>query len=304
MATSHGTVLITGGTGGLGRQAARAIAEADPGFHVVITGRDAAAAQAIARHLHEETKAEVTGMPLDLSALAEVQAFVERLTALRLPPVRGLVCNAGMQNASGARLSEDGHELTFAVNHLAHFALVQHLRPHLDGAARIVMVASDTHDPAKPTGMPAPDYTTAEDLARPGEDTALEGRRRYTTSKLCNVLMAYELARRLRHTGIKVNAFDPGLMPGTGLAREYGGVQAFAWRYVMPALAVVPGLNVHTTRRSGRALGHLVTAPEHTGTTGEYFSGYRRIPSSSDSYDVAKAEDLWKTSERLVSPDA
>ncbi|MBO2455211.1 SDR family NAD(P)-dependent oxidoreductase [Actinomadura barringtoniae] len=302
MATSHGTVLITGGTGSLGRQAARAIAEADPRVHIVITGRGAAHAEATARTLREQTKADVTGMQLDLGSLAEVQAFAERLTAMSLPPLRGLVCNAGLQNASGARTSKDGYELTFAVNHLAHFALIQHLRPHLDddGAARIVMVASDTHDPAKPTGMPAPSYTTAEDMARPGEDTALEGRRRYTMSKLCNVLMAYELARRLSGTGITVNAFDPGLMPGTGLAREYGGVQAFAWRYVMPALVVVPGLNIHTPRRSGRALGRLVTAPEHAETTGEYFSGYRRIPSSDDSYDTVKAEDLWKTSERLV----
>jgi NAD(P)-dependent dehydrogenase (short-subunit alcohol dehydrogenase family) len=300
MTTSNGIVLVTGGTSGLGRQAARAIAEAEPGFHVVITGRDAAGVEAVARGLRGQTGAEVTGMVLDLSALAEVRAFSERLIGLGLPPLRALVCNAGVQNTSGARRSKDGYELTFAVNHLAHFALVQHLRPHLDGAARIVMVASDTHDPTKPTGMPAPAYTTAEDLARPGADTALEGRRRYTTSKLCNVLMAYELARRLRGTGITVNAFDPGLMPGTGLARDYGGFQAFAWRYVMPALVVVPGLNVHTPRRSGRALAQLVTAPEHAGTTGEYFSGYRRIRSSDDSYDTAKAEDLWKTCERLV----
>lgn len=75
----------------------------------------------------------------------------------------------------------------------------------------------------------------------------MRGRRRYTTSKLRDVLMAYELARRLANEpvaapgAITVNAFDPGLMPGTGLARDYGRLAMLTWRYLLPALTVVPG---------------------------------------------------------------
>jgi NAD(P)-dependent dehydrogenase (short-subunit alcohol dehydrogenase family) len=164
------------------------------------------------------------------------------------------------------------------------------------------LVSSGTHDPSKRTGMPKPSYTTAEALAHPateGEDAGVEGRRRYTTAKLCNVLYAYELARRAPD-GLTANAFDPGLMPGTGLGRDYSPVQRFVWNRVMPGLTpVVP--NVNTPKRSGSALARLAVDPALEGITGAYFMGGRPIASSQDSYDRRKARDLWETSERLVA---
>jgi hypothetical protein len=97
-----------------------------------------------------------------------------------------------------------------------------------------------------------------------------------------------------------VNAFDPGLMPGTGLARDYGRVQAFVGNRVMPALIVVPGLNIHTSRHSGAALARLVLDDELQGTTGRYFEGRKEIRSSADSYDREKQRDLWDTSVDLT----
>ena len=209
----------------------------------------------------------------------------------------------GSQVVSGTQVTADGFEATFGVNHLAHFLLVQELLPHIGDPGRIVFVASDTHDPRRPTGMPSPMYSGARSLARPvtgdGEKATLVGRRRYTTSKLCNILATYEFARRVP-TPITVNAFDPGLMPGTGLARDYTGMQAFAWRYLLPALTVVPGINVHTPRRSAAALARLVTDPSLDGVTGRYFSGRQETRSSAESYDLAKAIDLWKVSSELV----
>ncbi|WP_020660779.1 hypothetical protein [Amycolatopsis benzoatilytica] len=90
-------------------------------------------------------------------------------------------------------------------------------------------------------------------------------------------------------------------MPGTGLGRDYSGLQGLAWRYLLPALTAVPGINVHTARRSGRALARLVLSPELAAVTGKYFSGRRQIRSSADSYDRAKAEDLWTTSLKLTA---
>ncbi len=82
------------------------------------------------------------------------------------------------------------------------------------------------------------------------------------------MLFAYELDRRLGHgaRGVTVNAFDPGLMPGSGLARDYGSVQRLAWRLVMPVLRILP--NVNSTRRSGANLAALVDDPALDGVTG------------------------------------
>ncbi len=88
-------------------------------------------------------------------------------------------------------------------------------------------------------------------------------------------------------------------MPGSGLARDYRGVQRLAWRLLMPALRVWP--NVNSTRRSGANLAALAADPALEGVTGEYFEGTRRIRSSRDSYDAGKAADLWQVSERLVA---
>jgi NAD(P)-dependent dehydrogenase (short-subunit alcohol dehydrogenase family) len=212
------------------------------------------------------------------------------------------VCNAGVQVVSGTEWTADGFEMTFGVNHLGHFALVQGLLDELAHPARIVVVSSGTHDPSKHTGMPHPGYTSAADLARPrAEQSAGDGRRRYTTSKLCNVLFTYELDRRLGHGGhgVAVNAFDPGLMPGSGLARDYPPLQRLAWRYLLPALRVLPG--VRSTRTSGRYLAALANDERFDGVSGRYFDGLRPIRSSADSYDGDKALDLWETSERLLT---
>jgi hypothetical protein len=98
---------------------------------------------------------------------------------------------------------------------------------------------------------------------------------------------------------VTVNAFDPGLMPGSGLARDYSALGRFAWRYLFPAMRVLP--NVNSTRASGRHLAALINDDRFDGVSGQYFEGRRAIKSSVDSYDRAKARDLWETSEALLS---
>jgi NAD(P)-dependent dehydrogenase (short-subunit alcohol dehydrogenase family) len=294
------TAIITGANSGLGLECARWLLAADPSWHVVLAVRDPARGAGAAQRLGAGKRCTV--MQLDLASLRSVRGFIDAQRGSGLPPIRAVVCNAGVQVVSGAQTTADGYEITFGVNHLGHFALVCGLLDALIAPARVVVVSSGTHDPARFTGMPHPRYTSAADLAHPpGKLTAEEGRRRYTTSKLCNLLFTYELDRRLAHgaQAVTVNAFDPGMMPGSGLGRDYPPLQRFAWRYVLPALRFLPGVN--TIRASGRHLAALATDPRFDGVTGMYFEASKPALSSADSYDIGTARELWETSERLLT---
>ncbi|MBA2510479.1 MAG: SDR family NAD(P)-dependent oxidoreductase [Actinomycetota bacterium] len=323
MAATRGekTVVITGGNAGLGFECARGVSASGRGWRVVLACRDREKGERAARELNGEFgDGRVEAMVLDLASLASVRAFARglraRISTGEMPPLRALLCNAGIQVVTGTTYTEDGFEETFGVNHLGHFLLVNLLLGDLEAPARIVLVSSGTHDPAQRTGMPpGPRWREPEMLAwperypaTPGENPSTTGRRRYSASKLANVLTAYELSRRLETTSgagdreapVTVNLYDPGLMPGSGLARDYGAAQRFAWRYVFPALRLfVP--NVNSTGASGRVLAQLVSEPRFGGVTGKYFVGHEAQRSSDESYDREKAAELWEASARLVS---
>jgi NAD(P)-dependent dehydrogenase (short-subunit alcohol dehydrogenase family) len=296
------TAIVTGANAGLGLACVRALLERDPAWHVVLAVRDPRRGAHAVAGLAQPERCTVSA--LDLASLASVRDFTERHARANLPPTRALICNAGIQVTSATRQTADGIELTFGVNHLGHFALVSALLDGLSAPARILIVSSDTHDPTRYTGMPAPRYTGAAALAhpeaQPGTSIATLGRRRYTTSKLCNVLFAYELDRRLGEGagGVTVNAFNPGLMPGSGLARDYPTLQRLAWRFLVPALRVLP--QVRGIAQSGRDLAALAGDPAYEHVTGRYFDGRRQVRSSPDSYDGEHARELWETSERLL----
>jgi light-dependent protochlorophyllide reductase len=308
MMTANQTVIVTGGNTGLGFAAARALAESDQGWHVVIACRNPAKAAEAVRAIAKRTApGQVEAMSLDLSSLASVRAFAVDYAGRNLPPLRGVILNAGSQFVTGTKYTQDGFEATFGVNHLGHFLLTNLLLTQIREPARIVFVSSGTHDPDQWSGMPAPQLQDVDALAHPKEDSAGAdsaqkiGQRRYTTSKLCNVLCAYELARRLESHGqaITVNAFDPGLMPGSGLARDYGAPLRFLWNYVLPLLRLVVK-NVNSTQSSGKNLARLILDPGLASVTGKYFVGNTEWPSSRESNDAVKAETLWEGSARLV----
>ncbi|MGK2854239.1 MAG: SDR family NAD(P)-dependent oxidoreductase [Microbacteriaceae bacterium] len=292
------SAIITGANAGLGLECARAILARDESWYVVLAVRDVTRGEAAVAELGSPDRCTV--LACDLASLRSVRDFPATFAAADLPPLHAVIGNAGLQMVSGIQNTEDGVETTFGVNHLGHFALIDGLREQLVTPARIVMVASGTHDPKKFTGMPHPRYTSAETLAHPQPGEPVDGRRRYTTSKLCNVLYTYELDRRLGHgaRGITVTAFDPGLMPASGLSRDYTPVQKVVWRTVSPLLRLLP--NVNSVATSGARLAALATDPRYDGVTGEYFEGAKAIRSSTESYDAAKARDLWETSAQLV----
>jgi NAD(P)-dependent dehydrogenase (short-subunit alcohol dehydrogenase family) len=199
---------------------------------------------------------------------------------------------------------KEGYERTFGVNHLGHYLLTRLLLPELSNEGRVTFVSSGTHDPEQKTGMPAPHHTTAKALAHDFEPGMQAGQRRYTASKLCNIYCTYEYARRSagspgpRLQSLRVNAFDPGLMPAAGLARTYSPALRFVYRYILPVLSLFVS-NIHSPATSGPRLVLLASGGEGP-TTGKYFPDGREIRSSVESYDTRNALDLWNTSAEMT----
>jgi light-dependent protochlorophyllide reductase len=298
-----GTVLITGGNSGIGLECARSLAV--EGWRVLIASRNRAASEAAARDIGRGVEV----LDLDLSEFDSVRALVKGLESADVP-LDALVCNAGIQFMKGPRLSSEGFELTIAANHLGHFLLANLLLDRLArrAPARIVVVASGVHDPAMKTGLPHPAIDDFETLARTGgpKKGEFNGLLAYVNSKLCNLWFAYELARRTDPSRITVNGWEPGLVPGSGLARDYHPALQFIWYRLAPGLAaainpIYPG--VSTKRKSGEALARMVTDPALAGVTGKYFPSHtrwREARSSVESYDAERARGLWDASARLT----
>ena len=306
------TVIVTGGNSGLGYYCARTLA-LDPQWYVILACRDRHKASQAVNQIQETTNTQqIAAMTLDLASFESIRSFAAEFGDRQLPPLSAIVCNAGVQFIRRQTYTQEGFDTTFGVNHLGHFLLINLLLKQLVAPARIILVSSDTHDSSKTTGMPAPYFRNPQLMAHPETDPAFKnkdigtiGRTAYTTSKLCNVLCAYELSRRLQQEEIStasqpitVNVFNPGLMPGSGLAQDYTPTAKFVWNNILPILGkLIP--NVNTMQQSGAALARLVTDPE-LAVSGKYFSGFKMMASSTESYDEAKAKQLWDASVELT----
>lgn len=306
-------VLVTGGNSGIGFECARELAR--QGYHVTIASRNKEASESALQRIRKEGGSEsASSMHLDLGSLDSVRSFAQQIRERNLT-FFALVCNAGIQLNATRRRSPEGYELTFAVNHLGHFLLVNLLLDRLqrEAPARIVVVASGVHDPKLKTGMPKARYESIEDIATTGgsPEDAYNGQLAYVNSKLCNLWFVYELDRRLKAAGlsnggrtISVNGYDPGLVPGSGLARDYPAALRFIWNGILPGVARLATLftpTINPAPKSGKALARLVFDPNLEGVTGKYFPSHSRwaeAASSDASYDEDLARELWEFSVR------
>jgi NAD(P)-dependent dehydrogenase (short-subunit alcohol dehydrogenase family) len=300
------SVIVTGGNRGIGFACAHAILSANRGWSVVLAARDPAAIAEAAARLKGETGGDAVGLSLDLGSQASIRAFAAEVRSHPdLPPLRGLICNAGVQSLDPSSRTADGFETAFGVNHLGHFLLVRLLLGALRPPARVIVVSSGTHDPKGDGRLHPPAWRDPVHLAFPEEDPGrpLGGMQRYATSKLANLMFAYELSRRLRGTDITVNAYDPGPVPETGLIRQWPAPLKAMVRQTR--LMRVFGIETATADIAGARLARLLLDPALAGVTGAYFAGSRLSRSSDDSYDADKARDLWIKSSDLtgLAPD-
>jgi NAD(P)-dependent dehydrogenase (short-subunit alcohol dehydrogenase family) len=291
------TVVMTGGTAGLGEVAARQICRS-PNTRLIIGAR---ASRALT---------EITVLPLDLARLTSVRAFAQAVfERLNGAGIDALVLNAGAQFPNVDQRTEDGFEKTFAVNHLAHYLLLRLLLPKLAEHARVVITTSDTHDP-KTNPIAPPLHADAQRLAHPGLEPRrrfIAGFRAYSTSKLCNLLTARAISAssEAKSGQFCVIAYNPGFTPGTSLQRAW----PLPVRVLMMAIAFMrPILRLNTTAQAGSILAEL-TLGEIAPPNGRiYASLVKRRLTWPEPFDLARRDDLmnalWSDSARLVGLSA
>ena len=330
-------VLITGPNSGIGFDGACKLAAL--GFDVVLACRTLAKAEDAAERIRARAR-EADGASLlgelipaecDLSDLGSVRRFAA--SAAGSAPLDALVLNAGVQYSgdNDVRRTADGFEITVGTNHLGHFLLTELMLPRLeqavgtspDGTApRVVVTASEVHDPASPggnVGLGAGLGGLAGLKASGADFQMLDGSeynadKAYKDSKLCNVLFARELQRRLSaaNSAVTVNAFGPGLITRTGFFRYQNPLFVKLFDFATNDIFHV----AETVEGGGDCLVYMATSPALEGKGGLYYNNgiapgegktghkFERGEVSAEARDDAEAAALWQYSERLVGMSA
>jgi retinol dehydrogenase-12 len=281
------TIVITGATDGIGRVASERLC--DMGANVVMIGRNAAKTEAAARAIMNATgKRNVTWEIADLADVDAVRDVAERLRA-RLPKIDVLIDNAGAIFAQRS-VTRDGFERTFALNHLAYFALTLGVLDKLYAAgapgdpARVIVVSSSAHRRAK---LNFDDLQSARSF-RPW--------RAYENTKLENLLFVRSLNARLDHSRVVVFALHPGVVSTRFATSGNGGWGRFM-RWSMNLLSISPEEGADT-------MIWLASNAEVTKTSGDYFIKRVRHATSHAATIESDAEQLWAVTAQLCGIDA
>ena len=272
------TVVITGGTSGIGEIAAERLAQM--GSRIVLIARSKSRGKVTLARLHEKAPDLAhTVHYADLTRISEMKRVAAEIAQTE-PRIDVLINNAGAMFAN-RRLTEDGLECTFALNHMAYFVITEGLRERLlaSAPARVVNTASTAHQGAS---------LEFDDLQLTESFGAMKA---YGRSKLCNILFTRELARRLHGTGVTANCLHPGFV-ATRFGDESGGLIS---RFVGLAklLAISPANGAET-------IVYLASSPEIAAITGQYFYKCRPIAPSREAQNDKTANLLWERSAELA----
>lgn len=278
-ATLTGKVcVITGASSGIGKATAAGLSRL--GATVVMVCRDRARGEAAQKEVQQQRGASAVDLVLaDLCSLQSVRQLAAELKE-RYPHIHVLINNAGALNPT-RRLTVDGLEQTFAVNHLAGFLLTHLLLDVLkkSAPARIINVSSGAHQ------MGAIDF---DDLQAEKRYTQLKA---YSQSKLANVLFTTELAKRLSGTGVTVNAVHPGSV-NTHFGKEAKGLFGVLVKLLRPIM--------RSPEKGAETSIYLASSPELDAVTGRYFVDRQATSTARQAQDAAAAQRLWQASEKLV----
>jgi NAD(P)-dependent dehydrogenase (short-subunit alcohol dehydrogenase family) len=261
-------ILITGATDGIGKQTAIRLAER--GATLILHGRNKSRGKELLDEINAISKNGATYVNADLSSLQSVITLAD-LIKKDHNDLDVLINNAGVFKREQS-FSKDGFELTFAVNHLAHFSLSLQLLPLLKEArqGRIITVSSVAH-----SNSPRTDFTDIQDINAYIDYSA------YSLSKLANVLFSNELAHRLNGSSITSNSLHPGVITTKLLYEGFG----------------ISGSSVEQGCMTSV---YLATSDSLSTTTGKYFSDSKETPPSPFGLDPALRSNLWNLSEQLT----
>jgi retinol dehydrogenase 14 len=250
------------------------------GARVAITGRNPGRAEYAARVIGAAGGGTVDVLVADMSSQSEVRRLAEEILQ-NLPRIDVLVNNVGGYWNS-RHVTADGLERTFALNHLASFLLTNLLLDRLtqSSAARVVTVSSQAHVRGR---------IQFADLQ--GE-SSYSGARAYGQSKLANVMFTYELARRLRGSGVTATVLQPGVVRTAFGAEDPGRIQRLLVPLARPFMK--------SPEQGAVTSIYLASAPELRDVSGQYFADRKPKRSSKRSYDQAMAARLWQVSADLV----
>ena len=272
------TVLITGGTSGIGKAAAVALAAMDA--NVVVVGRNQERGGAAVEEISARSQNEPVELLLaDLSVQSEVRRLAQEFQE-RHDRIDVLVNNAGLVQSKRTE-TPDGIETTLAINHLAPFLLTNLLLERLEKSApsRVITVSSE-----------AQRWGTMD-----FED--LQSRRKYRgfpvygMTKLANIMFTYELAERLNGTGVTATCLHPGSV-GTNFGQNNKGPMALFFRTFKPFM--------RSSEKGADTLVWLASSPEVEGISGKYFFDRKEIEARKVAYDPTARRRLWEISEELT----
>lgn len=273
------TVVVTGGTSGIGEVAAIELAR--KGARVVLVARDKNRADSTVAKLRNAAPLATTAVHYaDLSRIADMKRVAAEIAASE-PHIDVLINNAGAMFTS-RQLSADGLEMTFAVNHMAYFVVTNALLPKLKTTpgARIVSTASDAHRGAR---------IDFDDLQ---SEKRYVGFSVYGESKLCNILFNRELAKRLAGSGVTANCLHPGFV-ATRFGDNSGGIVSVAIRLIKPIGAISP-------QKGAETIVYLASSPEVAAKSGGYYYKCALATPTKEAQDDADAKRLWDVSAKIA----
>jgi NAD(P)-dependent dehydrogenase (short-subunit alcohol dehydrogenase family) len=297
------TVVLTGPSRGLGRDTALAIAAR--GHRLVLLGRPSAGFDAVCADALAAGAQSVVAVATDFASIVSVRAAageVRRMVQTSvLPAVDVVIGSAGVQQSDRTTASVDGIEVTFAVNVLANHLLVTELQPVLVPAAHVVLIGSVMHRGKFPATFlcVGPKWEPTATLARPGgkgASRASAGQSAYSTSKLAVNHLVHELQRRLPD-GVRVNVYDPGLVIGTGIARELAPYRQWVWNHVIPRVKF-PG--VVSGAHSAEMVTRFALGDDHPDLRAGYVEIGELSSPTSESTDPAREAELFEGCSQLA----